>query len=136
MLWKLYPVYIFAFRLLIIFLTLRLSLNVYQPEFLCLSVQFSSVQSLIVSDCLQTHELQHARPPCPSPTSRVHSNSPPWVGDAIQPSHPLSSPSPPAPNPSQHQSLSNESALCMRWPKYWSFSFSIILQKTPRTDLF
>ena len=47
------------------------------------------------------------------------------VGDAIQPSHPLSSPSPPAPNPSQHQGFSNESTLRMRWPKYWSFSFSI-----------
>ena len=48
------------------------------------------------------------------------------VSDATQPSHPLSSPSPLAPNPSQHQSLfSNESALHMRWP-YWSFSFSII----------
>ena len=47
------------------------------------------------------------------------------VGDAIQPSHPLSSPSPPAPNPSQHQVFSNDSALHMRWPKYWSFSFSI-----------
>ena len=51
------------------------------------------------------------------------------VSDAIQPSHPLSSPSPPAPNLSQHQSLSNESTLCMRWPKYWSFSFSIIPSK-------
>ena len=51
------------------------------------------------------------------------------VSDAIQPSHPLSSPSPPAPNPSQHQSLSNESTLRMRWPKYWSFSFSIIPSK-------
>ena len=51
------------------------------------------------------------------------------VSDAIQPSHPLSSPSPPAPNPSQHQSLSNESTLHMRWPKYWSFSFSIITSK-------
>ena len=49
-----------------------------------------------------------------------------WVGDAIQPSHPLSSPSPPALNLSQHQGLfSNESTLRMRWPKYWSFSFSI-----------
>ena len=48
-----------------------------------------------------------------------------WVGDAIQPSHPLSSPSPPTPNPSQHQGFSNESTLRMRWPKYWSFSFSI-----------
>ena len=47
-----------------------------------------------------------------------------WVGDAIQPSHPLSSPSP-ALNLSQHQGLSNESALCIRWPKYWSFSFNI-----------
>ena len=51
------------------------------------------------------------------------------VSDAIQPSHPLSSPSPPAPNPSQHQVFSNESTLCMRWPKYWSFSFSIIPSK-------
>ena len=47
------------------------------------------------------------------------------VGDAIQPSHPLLSPSLPAPNPSQHQGLFSESALCIRWPKYWSFSFSI-----------
>ena len=46
------------------------------------------------------------------------------VGDAIQPSHPLSSPSP-APSPSQHQGLFNESTLHMRWPKYWSSSFNI-----------
>ena len=46
------------------------------------------------------------------------------VSDAIQPSHPLLSPSPPAPNPSQHQRLFNESTLRMRWAKYWSFSFS------------
>ena len=52
-----------------------------------------------------------------------------WVGDAIQPSHPLLSPSPPAPNLSHHQNLSNESTLCIRWPKYWSFSFSIIPSK-------
>ena len=49
-----------------------------------------------------------------------------WVGDAIQPSHPLSSPSPPPFNLSQHQGVfSNESALRIRGPKYWSFSFSI-----------
>ena len=48
-----------------------------------------------------------------------------WVGDAIQPSHPLSSPSPPALNLSQHQGLSNESALYISWLKYWCFSFSI-----------
>ena len=47
------------------------------------------------------------------------------VGDAIQPSYPLWSPSPPALNLSQHQGFSNESALRMRWPNYWSFSFSI-----------
>ena len=48
-----------------------------------------------------------------------------WVSDAIQPSHPLSSPPPPAFNLSQHQVFSNESALCIRWPRYWSFGFSI-----------
>ena len=47
-----------------------------------------------------------------------------WVGDAIQPSHPLSSLSPPALNLSQHQDLFNESVLHIRWPNYWSFSFS------------
>ena len=49
----------------------------------------------------------------------------PGVGDAIQPSHPLSSPSPPTFTLSQHQGLSNESVLCIRWPTYWNFSFSI-----------
>ena len=47
------------------------------------------------------------------------------VSDAIQPPHPLSSPSPPALNLSQDQGFSNESALCIRWPKDWSFSFNI-----------
>ena len=51
------------------------------------------------------------------------------VSNAIQPSHPLSSPSPPAPNPSSIRVFSNESTLHMRWPKYWSFSFSIIPSK-------
>ena len=46
------------------------------------------------------------------------------VGDAIQPSHPLSSPSPPAFNLSQHQVFSTESVFCIRWPKYWSLSIS------------
>ena len=59
----------------------------------------------VVSDSLRPHKLQHARPPCPSPTPGVHSDSRPSINEAIQPSHPLSSPSPPAPNPSQHQSL-------------------------------
>ena len=47
-----------------------------------------------------------------------------WIGDAIQPSHPLSSPSPTSIFPSIRVFL-NESVLCMRRPKYWSFSFSI-----------
>ena len=47
------------------------------------------------------------------------------VGDAIQPSHPLSSPSPPSPIPPSIRVFSNESTLHMKWPKYWSFSFSI-----------
>ena len=51
------------------------------------------------------------------------------VGDAIQPSHPLSSPFPPAPIPPIIRVFSSESTLCMRWPKYWSFSFSIIPSK-------
>ena len=41
------------------------------------------------------------------------------------PSHPLSSPSPPAPNPSSIRVFSNESTLHIRWPKYWSFSLTI-----------
>ena len=47
------------------------------------------------------------------------------VSDAIQPSHALSSPSPPTFNLSQHQGFSSKSVLCIRWPKYWSFRFSI-----------
>ena len=47
-----------------------------------------------------------------------------WVGDAIQSSHPLSSPSPPALNLSQHQGLFRWVS-SVRWPKYWSFSFDI-----------
>ena len=69
---------------------------------------FSSVQfsRSIMSDSLQPHESQHIRPPCPSPTPGVHTQTHVHqVSDAIQPSHPLASPSPPAPNPSQHQSL-------------------------------
>ena len=47
------------------------------------------------------------------------------VGDAIQLSHPLLPPSSPALNLSQHQAFSSGSALLIRWPKYWSFSFSV-----------
>ena len=79
----------------------------------------------VMSNSFWAHEPQHARPPVhhqlpESTQTHVH-----WVGDAIQPSHPPSSPSPPAFNLSQHQGLSNESALRIRWSKYWSFSFNI-----------
>ena len=57
----------------------------------------------------------------PEPT-QTHAH---WGHDAIQPSHPLSSPSPPAFNLSQNQGCSNELALHIRWPKYWSFNFNI-----------
>ena len=48
-----------------------------------------------------------------------------WVGDAIQLSHPLSSPSPPTFILSQHQGLFRWVSFHMRWPEYWSFSFSV-----------
>ena len=69
--------------------------------------RFSSVQfsCSVMSDSLQPHEQQHTRPLCPSPTPGVHQTHVQWVGDTIQPSHPLLSPSPPAPNLSQHQGL-------------------------------
>ena len=76
-------------------------------------------------DSLRPHGLQHARLPCPSPTPKLAQTHGHQVGDAIQPSHPLRSPSPPAFNLSQHQGLSSDSVLCIRWPKYWSFSFNI-----------
>ena len=61
-----------------------------------------------MSDSLQPHESQHARPPCHHQLpefTQIHVHQ---VSDAIQPSHPLSSPSPSAPNPSQHQIRSDQ----------------------------
>ena len=71
------------------------------PRFPC-SFQFSRS---VMFNSLQPHELQHPRPPCPSPTPRVHSIHVHRVSDAVQPSNPLSSPSPPACYLSQHQSF-------------------------------
>ena len=71
---------------------------------LCRPLRSDQISRSVIFDYLRPHELQHARLPCPSPTPGVHPDVH-RVSDAIQPSHPLSSPSPPAPNPSQHQSL-------------------------------
>ena len=90
------------------------------------SVRFSSVTQSCTT--LQPHGLQHTRPLCPSPNPRVYSNSCPlsqWC-------HPIISSSVVS-FFSQLQSLpvsgyfSNESVLSIRWPNYWSFSFSISL---------
>ena len=86
------------------------------------SVQFSR---WVVSDSLRPHGLQHARPPCPSPTPGVHSKTCPssrWCHPAISSSVVPFSSCPQSPN---IRVFSNESTLRMRWPRYWSFSFSI-----------
>ena len=84
-----------------------------------ISVQFSSVAQLCPTLC---DPMNHSMPGLP-----VHHQLPEFtqthvrrVGDAIQPSHPLFSLSPPS-----IRVFSNESTLRMRWPKSWSFSFSI-----------
>ena len=86
---------------------------------------FTSVQLChsVVSHSLRPHELQHTRPPCPSPTPRVHPNSCPlsqWCHLIL--CHPLLLL---PPIPPSIRVFSNESTLHMRWTKYWSFSFSI-----------
>ena len=93
--------------------------------------QFSSVTQSCPTLC---NPMNHSTPGLPvhhqfpeSTQTHVH-----WVGDAIQLSPPLSSPSPPALNLSQHQGLSNELAFRIRWPKYWSFSFSISFSILPK----
>ena len=99
---------------------------------------FSSVQfsGSVVSDYLWPHELQHARPPCPSPTPGVHSDSCPSIGDVIQPSHPLSSPSPPAPKCPQHQSLLQWVNTLHEVAKVLEFQLQHqSFQRTLRTDL-
>ena len=98
-----------------------------------ISVQFSCS---VVSDSLRPHESQHTRPPCPSHLpefTQIHVHR---VSDAIQPAHPLSSPSPPAPSPSQHQSLcqwvnsSHEVAKVLEFQLQHHY-----LQRNPRVDL-
>ena len=90
-----------------------------------LYAEFSSVQSL-------SHVRLFATPWTTARQASIHHQLPEstqthvqWVGDAIQPSHPLSSPSPPALNLSQHQSLFQWVNYLHEVAKYWSFSFSI-----------
>ena len=87
-------------------------------------------------DSLQPHESQHARPPCPSPTPGVHSSTVHQVDDAIQPSHPLSYPFPPAPKPSQYQSLFQWVNSLHEVAKVLEFQLQYqSLQRNPRADL-
>ena len=82
------------------------------------TVQFSSV----MSNSLRPHKPRHTRPPCPSPTTGVHPNPCPlgwWCHPNISSCHPLLLPSI---FPSIRV-FSNESAVHIRWPKYWSFRF-------------
>ena len=79
---------------------------------------------------MRPHESQHARPPCRLPTPGVHSRLT-SIGSVMPSSHlilcrPLLLLPPIPPN---IRVFSNESTLCVRWPKYWSFSFSIIPSK-------
>ena len=90
---------------------------------------------------LRAHRLQHVRPPCPSPTPRVYSNSCPlhrvhciMSTASVMPSNHLILCCPLLLLPSIFPNirvLSNESALHIRWPKYWSFSFNINSSNEP-----
>ena len=93
------------------------------------SVQFNSVQWLSRVWLFVTPWIAARQPPCPSPTPGVHWDSHPssqWCHPAIWFCRPLLLL---PPIPPSIRVFSNESTLCMRWPKYWSFSFSIIPSK-------
>ena len=77
-----------------------------------------------MSDSLRPHESQHTRPPCPSPTPSLPK---PMFIESVMPSSHLILCCPIILLPSIFPSIrvfSNEPALCIRWPKYWSFSFN------------
>ena len=83
-----------------------------------------------MSDSLRSHELQHARLPCPSPIPGVYSKL--MSIESVMPSNHLILCHPILLLPSIFPSIrvfSSESVLYIRWPKYWSFSFSIIPSK-------
>ena len=101
--------------------------NIYQ---LYSFIRSDQISHSVLSDSLRPHESQDARPPYPSPTPGVHSDLRPlsqWCHPAISSSVvPFSSCPQSLP---ASESFPNESTLRMRWPKYWSFSFSIIPSK-------
>ena len=90
------------------------------------SVQFSQFSCSVMSNSLRPHGLQHVRTPCPSPTPRVYSKL--ISIESVMPSNHLILCHSLILLPSILHSISvfsNESVLPIRWPKYWSFSFSI-----------
>ena len=94
-------------------------------------IRSDQISRSVVSDSLRPHESQHARPPCPSPTPRVHWDRLTSI-ESVMPSSRLILccllfllPS----IPPSIRIFSNESTLRMRWPKYWSFSLGIIPSK-------
>ena len=110
-------------------MTEQLIIHTHQLEEYLPPYSVSQLSCSVVPDCLRPHESQHARPPCPSPTPGVHSDS--TSIESVMPSshlipcRPLLLP----PIPPSIRVFSNESTLRMKWPKYWSFSFSIIPSK-------
>ena len=105
----------------------KLSTNPFSCSLTSSKICISSVQCRrsVVSNSLWSHEPQHARPLCPSPTPRVHPNPCPssqWCHANI-----LSSVVPFTSCPQSFPASGSfpKSALHIRWPKYWSFSFNI-----------
>ena len=82
-----------------------------------------------MSDSLRPHELQHTRPPCPSPITNSRNSLKLMSIESMMPSSHLILYRPLlllSPILLSIRVFSNESTLCIRWPKYWNFSFSII----------
>ena len=89
------------------------------------TIKFTSVQSLCRVRLFVTPWTAARQASLSITKSRSPPNQHHWVGDAIQPSYPLFSPSPPALNLSQHQGFLKWVTLHIKWSKYWSFSFNI-----------
>ena len=111
-----------GYEILLCFLPRKVPLHLLETCFKFSSVQFSHS---VVSNSLQPHEPQHARPPCPSPTPGVYPNS---STESVMLSNHLILCRPLLFLSSIFPSIrvfSSDSVLHIRWPKYWSFSFSI-----------